>query len=334
MANQVSRVRITEATYKGERAVQVESPALQVVIVPGRGGKTASLLHKKTGREYLDQLPGTAFRQAAYGAPYDSGEHSGFDDMFPTISECYCDVDPWAGTKMPDHGEVWSLPWKCEIAGAEVHLAVHGARFPYILKKTISFEGENTILINYSAQNLSAYAFPAMWAAHPLFNVTPSTRIILPESARNIINTVAGPALGGYGGRFGFPKATTADGREWDLSRVGPNDGRYFFKYFFLDTLAEGFALLHDSETRETMGMAWPIEQVPYLGMWVNEGAWAGMYDVAPEPCTAPFDRWDTARQWGKLPVIPPCGSQQWNLRITVGLVNNPCRVEPDGTIN
>jgi hypothetical protein len=188
--------------------------------------------------------------------------------------------------------------------------------------------------MSYRARNLSAYEFPAMWAAHPLFSVTPGTRIILPESVRNIINTVPGPALGGYGGRFNFPTARTAEGREWDLSRVGPKDGKYYFKYFFLDNLQEGFALIHDPQNREAVGLVWPVEQVPYLGMWVNEGAWAGMYDVAPEPCTAPFDRWDTARQWGKLPVIPPFGSQEWSLRTTVGLVDNPRRVEADGTIN
>jgi len=334
MGRQDSPVRVAEAEYKGERAVEMESAALRVAIIPDWGGKTASLIHKKTGRVYLDQLPGMQFRKATYGAPYDSGEASGFNDMFPTISECYCDVDPWAGTKMPDHGEVWSLPWKCEVSGAEVRLSVHGVRFPYVLSKRISFEGENTILMSYRARNLSAYEFPAMWAAHPLFSVTPGTRIILPESVRNIINTVPGPALGGYGGRFNFPTARTAEGREWDLSRVGPKDGKYYFKYFFLDNLQEGFALIHDPQNREAVGLVWPVEQVPYLGMWVNEGAWAGMYDVAPEPCTAPFDRWDTARQWGKLPVIPPFGSQEWSLRTTVGLVDNPRRVEADGTIN
>ena len=79
--------------------------------------------------------------------------------------------------------------------------------------------------------------------------------------------------------------------------------------------------------------MAWPVEQVPYLGMWVNEGVWAGQYHLAPEPCTAPFDRWDIARQWGKLPVIPPFGYQQWTLRISVALADTPSRVDPDGTI-
>lgn len=324
---------ITEGKYKDVRSVVLESAAICATILPDRGAKLASLIHKKTGREHMDQLPGEVFRKAAYGAPYDSGECSGFDDMFPTITECYCNVDPWGGIKMPDHGEVWSLPWKCAISGSEVRLSVHGVRFPYVLSKTIRLVRENTILFDYYVQNLSACDFPAMWAAHPLFTVTPGTRIILPDSARNIINTVAGETLGEYGTRLDFPIARTATGREWDLSRVNPKERKYYFKYFFLDELREGFAILHDPRTQETAGLVWPVNEVPYLGMWVNEGAWGGMYHVAPEPCTAPFDRWDVARQWGRLPVIPAFGSQKWSLRMTVGLSQDPRRIELDGTI-
>jgi galactose mutarotase-like enzyme len=326
-------VSITEGSYKDVRALVLESAALRITVVPDWGAKMASLVHKKTGFEHLYQLPGQAFRKVAYGASYAEGEVAGFDEMFPSISECYCDLAPWAGVKIPDHGEVWSIPWQFEVSESEVRLTVHGVRFPYALAKKVTLERANTILLRYEAENLSPCDFPCMWAAHPLFNMTPATRIILPESARNIINTVPGPALGDYGGRFSFPLARTAAGQQWDLSRVNPNEGKFYFKYFFLDDLEEGFAIVHDPKTRETVGMTWPVDQVPYLGMWVNEGAWEGQYNVAPEPCTAPFDRWDTARQWGKLPVIPAFGKRQWSLRITVGLADNPRRVEPDGTI-
>jgi hypothetical protein len=218
--------------------------------------------------------------------------------MFPTITECFCDVEPWAGIKMPDHGEVWSLPWKCEVEPVAVRTSVRGVRFPYLLTRRVSFERSYVILLRYKVENMSAFSFPAMWAAHPLFNMTPGTRIILPEAAQHIINTVPGPALGGYGGRFNFPIATTPDGRTWDLSEIGPMRRKRYFKYFFLDELDEGFAILHDAKTRETVGLVWSVAQVPYLGMWVNECGWEGLYHVAPEPCTAPFDRWDIARQF------------------------------------
>lgn len=326
-------VTISPGKYKGEDAVILESEALRLALVPGSGAKIASLIHKETGRECLWQRPSEQFRKGVYAGPYEDGEISGFDEMFPTISECYCDAGPWAGTRMPDHGEVWSLPWKCEQTDTEVRTSVHGVRFPYLLTRTVSFARPNTFVLRYQAENLSAVDFPALWSAHPLFNMTPGTRLIVPPAAREIMNTVPGPALGGFGERFSFPIAKTSAGKEFDLSRINPPGSQLYFKYFFLDEFDEGFAILHDPRTRETVGLGWPVEQVPYLGMWVNEGAWNDCYHIAPEPCTAPFDRWDVARQWGKLPVIPAFGSRQWELRISVGLTENPQRMEADGTI-
>ena len=326
-------VDIAESTYKDVRSVVLESDALRVTILPDYGSKMASLLDKTTGREHLYQLPGKNFRKAAYGARYPQGEFAGFDEMFPTISECCCDIHPWVGTLMPDHGEVWSIPWHFEVKELVIRLWTHGVRFPYVLSKEVSFEGPRTVLHRYRAENLSPCAFPAMWAAHPLFNMSPGSRIILPETARTIMNTVPGPAFEEYGQRYSFPIATTPDGRAWDLSQIGPNEGKYYFKYFFADALKEGFAIIHDPESRETLAMVWPVEQIPYLGMWVNEGAYEGQFNVAPEPCTAPYDRWDTARQWGKLPVIPAFGSLHWEFRLTVDSATNPSRVEPNGRI-
>jgi hypothetical protein len=326
-------IAITESRYKDVRSIVLSSEVLAVTVLPDHGSKIASLLHKPTGVEHLYQLKGQYFRKAPYGATYGDGEPSGFDEMFPTITECFCDLYPWTGTVMPDHGEVWSLPWQFEPSSASLRLWVHGIRFPYVLFKEISFAAPNTIRLQYRVENPCAVPFPAMWAAHPLFNTTPGSRIILPRSARHIMNTVPGPALGGYGGRFDYPLAKTADGTEWDLSRMGANAGKLFFKYFFTDELKEGFAIIHDPDSLETLALIWPVDQVPYLGMWVNEGGWEGQFNVAPEPCTAPFDRWDVARQWGKLPVVPTLGKLEWELRLSVGLANNPTCVEPDGTI-
>ncbi len=326
-------IEIREAAYKDVRSLTLESDVLRVTLVPDHGSKMASLLHKTTGFEYLYQLPGDAFLKAAYGEPYERGEASGFDEMFPTITECFCDIYPWQGTPMPDHGEVWSLPWHFEMSKSSVRLWVHGVRFPYMLSKEISFESPKTVLLRYRVENNCALPFPAMWAAHPLFNTAEGSRIILPKCVRNIMNTEPGPALGGYGGRFSYPLAMTPDGKEWDLSRVRAKEGRLYFKYFSLDSLDEGFAILHHPRLRETVAMVWPVEQVPYLGMWINEGSWHDQFNVAPEPCTAPFDRWDVARQWDKLPVVPAFGCLEWELRLTVDLTDDPSGADGNGVI-
>ncbi len=59
--------------------------------------------------------------------------------MFPTIDRCYYERYPWQGTPIPDHGEVWSIPWSATITGDQLHMATYGVRFPYRLEKWISF---------------------------------------------------------------------------------------------------------------------------------------------------------------------------------------------------
>jgi hypothetical protein len=75
------------------------------------------------------------------------------------------------------------------------------------------------------------------------------------------------------------------------------------------------------------------MDQVPRLGMWVNEGAWEDQVNVAPEPCPALFDRWDVARQWGTVPIVSANGRLKWELPLAVDLMDDPRRVEQDGTI-
>ena len=91
---------------------------------------------------------------------------------------------PWKGIKIPDHGEVWSIPWDYRIENNSVLLNVYGVRFPYRLERKIEFIKESSIRISYKAINLSNFDFKFIWAAHPLFNCNENTKIIIPKSVR------------------------------------------------------------------------------------------------------------------------------------------------------
>ena len=84
-----------------------------VNLLPELGGKIYSI--RWQGRELLASNPRKPFRRAQYAAPYAEYDASGFDECFPTIGPCQYPIYPWAGTEMPDHGELWSLPWTDQI---------------------------------------------------------------------------------------------------------------------------------------------------------------------------------------------------------------------------
>ncbi len=144
--------------YKGEEALELQSDELRAFILPGRGGKLASLYSREFGLELLSQIPCEHYTAPPDGHIFSPEDSSGFDDMFPTISECVYLWEPWRGSLMPDHGELWSLPWLLEeIEESAVQLSVLGKAFPYAFTKKFEL-AKNRLVIEYSAP-ISHYTF-------------------------------------------------------------------------------------------------------------------------------------------------------------------------------
>lgn len=313
-------MQIYYSQFKGTDSVTVENDALKVTFLPTIGGKMASLIDKKTKREYLWQEPGEKLDRPEYDTLFEKWGMFGFDEMFPTISECYYEEKPWQGIRLPDHGEVWSLPWEYDIHADHLHMWVYGVRFPYRLDKWVRFADPLIIRIDYNAANLSSFDFKFIWAAHPLFNVEPGTRIILPKSVESIMNTNGGrERLGDFGQIHPWPRTKTTTGEEYEIDRVYPDIGTHYEKYYVLDELNEGWAALQNPQTKDVLALSFPPDKVPYLGLWVNEGGYYNQYNVALEPCTGAFDRVDMASRFDKVSVVPAKGSYTWHLGLTIG---------------
>ena len=90
---------------------------------------------------------------------------------------------------MPDHGEVWSIPWEYEATEKQVKLSVEGVRFPYVLQKSVYLE-ESTLHQEYRVENQSDADFDYIWAAHPLFNTSEGMKLIVPKGMHSIVNAV------------------------------------------------------------------------------------------------------------------------------------------------
>ncbi len=314
--------QIGEGKYKDVRAVILENEVLRVAITPEHGARTASIIYKPQNRELLWQNQNREHARPVYAAGYEEGEFAGFDEMFPTISRCYYEDGPWAGEEMPDHGEVWTLPWDCSIAedGCSVTFTVQGVRFPYQFSKTVSLKGPDgcSLHIDYQVENKSAFAFDFIWAAHPLFNTHPGMRFIVPEGMNRIINAVPGKTLGPYGRESDFPLVKNIDNSKVDLSVVPERNTEGYQKYYFSGKVSEGWCLLYSPEWKLNIQLTFPKNIVSYLGMWLNEGGFEGQYNIAPEPATGAMDRVDFSKMWGKNSTLKRYDSLSWFLEIAV----------------
>ena len=73
---------IYESVYKGLKSIVMESDDLIAVFVPELGSKMASLVSKKTGREFFYQTRWEEFKKPLYADNFESYDLSGFDEMF------------------------------------------------------------------------------------------------------------------------------------------------------------------------------------------------------------------------------------------------------------
>lgn len=306
-------MKITEGIYRGMTCFFLENEVLRAVVL-NYGGKFVSVYHRELKHEFLTQPEEEAYRVSSYGSSFSEGAFCGFDDMFPTIDRCIYPVWPHEGSVMPDHGEVWTVPWEVQAEEDGLLLQVHGIRLPYILKKRITMDRE-TIRIDYSAENQSPCPFSALWAAHPLLNCTENTRLLI-KDAKKIINVMdSSTRLGRYGTLHPWPAAVLPDGGEYRMDKICSREVNLCEKYYVYNEIKEGSAAVIDPSGRVTFHF--PADKVPYLGVWVDEGGYAGKYHVALEPCTAPMDALDLAMKSGRAVNYAPGEKRDWYLEMT-----------------
>ena len=197
------------------RAWALENEFLRTVVVPELGAKVVSLLDKRSQREWLVGPGGRALKTVPYGAPFQEQDMSGWDEMFPTIVACaYPGPGDRHGTPLPDHGEVWTLPWTVDQAGdGRLTLRVEGRALPYRLTRTAEYSAPATLQLHYQLVNLGQERMPYIWAAHPQFACGPDAEIIFPPQVTEVCNTI--PESWGWGApetRFAWPAALAPNG--------------------------------------------------------------------------------------------------------------------------
>ena len=311
---------IRASTFKDIPALTIESTELTAQFLPGIGSNLCSLRARRTGKELMIQRPGAIYKQGRYDSDYVAdGECAGMDDMLPSIDRCFYESPPWRGTAIPDHGELWSLPWTAGIEGESIHFSVDGIRFPYRLHKRVSFSEPGTLRIEYTLNNRAPFAFDFLWAAHPMFALEEGARLALPDGIGEVVTALRfNGTLGNYGTISSWPIATDASGNPIDLRRPRTRAAGDAVKYFVRGRMPEGWCSLTYPESHLRLILRFPADRVPYLGILVNEGGWQGLYNIFLEPSTAALDRLDVARLRGEFSTIEPNGEYRWYMEIAI----------------
>jgi galactose mutarotase-like enzyme len=303
-----------------QRPVTLDNGEVRVSVLPALGGKLISIKRLASGTEFLlpPPEPERDYRRAQWGDRFEDYDTSGFDECFPTVARCDYPRDPFRG-RLPDHGELWSATSEYQMHGYDLVLWAHGRQFPYEFRRTLRLRA-SALEIEYEIKNLSDNGFHYLWSAHPLLQLGPGGRILLPPEAQELsVYWSKNERLGRRDARCAFPLARV-NGRNEDISRVTSVAARTADK-LFTGRVQNGFCALYRPAEDESIVFRFEPESVPCIGIWICQGGWpegrlARHFAVALEPCNYPSDSLEEAVARGGCPQLEARSSRQWRLQI------------------
>jgi hypothetical protein len=288
---------VRESTWEGLPALVVESDEIRTVVLPGLGAKV--------------------------GDSFEAYDISGWDECFPTIGEVVYPEAPWQGVTVPDHGELWSLPWQWSDEGGALRMWTYGVRFGYRFERTFRFTSEGRVVIDYVVENLTPFPFKTLWSMHPFFVDTPGNQVLLPAGVRVRVEVAGGERLGAFLAEHPWPVTVDRLGTTIDLSRAEPPDERFMAK-LFTTPLAEGWAALIDENDGHFLAFTFDPTVVPFVGLALMRGGWPesgeASRSVILEPCSGWPDRLDLAITRGACAVVPASGTRRWQVTLQLGI--------------
>jgi galactose mutarotase-like enzyme len=320
-------VTSSKTTWHGLDACVLENDVLQTVMVPDLGAKLVSLLDKRSHLEWLVGPGNRPVKKIPYGASFQEQDMCGWDEMFPTIIACaYPGPGDKHGAFLPDHGEVWTLPWVVDrLNDGKVTLSVTGQALPYRLTRTAEYTAPATLQLHYQLVNLGLDRMPFIWAAHPQFACGEGAKIIFPAQITTVCNTI--PEVWGWGApetHFDWPTAITVDGNQVPIDQIGPPSLHRARKFFVLPNVRAGWVGLVRRPSNAWLRMDWDPNLVPYLGLWADEGALNTESVATPEPTTGFYD--SLAVAWNKKEIthLEPGAAQSWTVSVRLGTGEHP----------
>lgn len=314
-------MKADRATYKGFNCLTVENDRLRLVILPELGAKIASLVYKPQNFEVFFQPTDGMYRPAVYGGDFSRYDTAGADEMYPTIEPCVYPYPGYTGAVLPDHGELWSVPWTVAAAGGSVAAEARGTALPYVFRRTVTLSG-STVQLQYAVKNSGDAPLYGMWAFHGLVACDETSRIVLP-GADQVINVHDSRCLGPAATLHRFPHTADLEGRPYRLDRLQPRAARKTEKFYVAGPVASGAAALTLNRNRLVYRLNFPPDRVPYLGLWVNEGGFKGEYNCALEPSTGYYDSLAVTCRNGRLRPLLPGETLNWHLAIELSPLNN-----------
>jgi hypothetical protein len=290
----------------------LRSSSTEIRVAPELGAKVISLKNLETGREWMWRPPGPfgLFRNEV-GDPFERSTLVGADECLPTVAPC-----KWGGRDLPDHGEVWSIPWEIDRDAwdrGRITTTVATPVSPFVFERTVCLE-EYEIRLDYRLRNVSQKPEPFLWAFHPLLEIVEGDLIALPGDVRSVrVESVDGLQDMPHGSTVSWPEPLPGvELDRMDFRSHGPACAK-----LFVESLSDARAAITNSKTGESLVLRFDARQNPALGIWITRGGWNGYEHVALEPTNLPSDTLvEAIPKATSALVLPPTGEKVWTIEL------------------
>ena len=230
---------VNRSVVDGFEVVELVNHCLHMRVVPASGAKIVSLVHLRTGREWMwKPEPNPRYFRVSTETPFDKGPFLGADECLPTLAACR-----WRSRDLPDHGEAWSQTWaldEAQLADGCTATRLKTPISPLFIERALRLDHDR-LRFDYRLENLDGRPQEYLWALHPMMTIESGDRILLPETCRRVRMDacMGGCPLGIRGDGWSWPRPTA----EIDLSRLDlGGEGRTVKLY--TEPLTEGRASL------------------------------------------------------------------------------------------
>jgi len=276
------------------------SEELSVEVAARRGGRITRLTDRRSGREWLIGPHGTGAR-AALDVTYTETDHYGWDEMLPTVDPCAYPDEPYSGTPLPDHGELWSASWEVLTQSATtVHQRVVGRRLDFTFQRLLEVHGP---VLRCSYRCETPVDTVMLWALHPQFRAVQGTRLCLSPEPETVL--------------------------EGDLDHLRPRpwtgvlevdrdvaEGGDLMLYADPDRAVTGASLTDPSG--DALTMTWDQGACPYLAIWADRGRYSSGRVIAIEPCNGFADDLARAVAAGRATTFAAGVARTWWVEIAL----------------
>lgn len=307
----------TEWSIAGQPAVILANAAVRVVALPGLGGKILSIIDKRVDTELLWRNPRVAVRPAAFGSSYDDQFLGGWDELYPNDM-----AEDLAGEPVPDHGELWAVPWKASVGStrteAWLELAVTGAITGTEVVKRLRLGEGPEISVDYRITNPGRVDQPFLWKSHVAVALHPDTVVDM-AACQVLVDEFGSPRARPDSGAFTWPYLEVDDTRH-DLRQLPDTSTRGVSEFLLATSMDRGeCSVVHPTEGTG-LRLTWDRQVLPSCWLFASYGGgWRGLDVLVLEPCTGFPLSVNAGVQARTHQTMPAGASRSWQLTAHIG---------------